>query len=109
MRYAIAMEDGAVAQHFGRCERYTIADIDDGREHGRSNLDNPGHAPGLLPRLLSQHDVDCVVAGGAGPRAVNLFNELGMDVLLGVSGPVDEVISEIATGDIEPGESTCEH
>lgn len=109
MRYAIAADGDQVAPHFGRCERYVVVDIAKGAEVARQDLENPGHEPGLLPRLLNEEGVAYVVAGGAGPRAINLMAELNIGVYVGVSGPIDEVIEKIATGDLEPGESACEH
>lgn len=110
MRYAIATSaSDTVAEHFGRCDSYTLVDLHDEDQTRRQTITNPGHEPGLLPRLLNQHDVDCVVAGGAGPRAVNLFGEFGITVHLGVSGSIDGVIDDLLADDLNTGESTCEH
>ncbi|MFO8081359.1 MAG: NifB/NifX family molybdenum-iron cluster-binding protein [Armatimonadota bacterium] len=109
MRYAIAADGDQVASHFGRCERYVIVDIANDIEVAREDLANPGHEPGLLPRLLNEEGVAYIVAGGAGPRAINLMAELNIGVYVGISGPIDEVIERIAAGELEPGESTCEH
>lgn len=109
MRYAIAADADRVAPHFGRCERYVLVDINDGEQVAREELPNPGHEPGLLPRLLNEEGVAYVIAGGAGPRAVNLMAEMNIGVFVGISGSVDDVIGELTAGDLEPGESTCEH
>jgi predicted Fe-Mo cluster-binding NifX family protein len=109
MRYAIAADGDQVAPHFGRCERYVLVDIANGEEVERQDLHSPGHEPGLLPRLLNEEGAAYVVAGGAGPRAINLFGELNIGVFVGVSGAIDDVIDEIKAGDLEPGESACEH
>ncbi|MFW6156051.1 MAG: NifB/NifX family molybdenum-iron cluster-binding protein [Armatimonadota bacterium] len=109
MRYAIAADGEQVATHFGRCERYVIVDIANCVEVARETLENPGHEPGLLPRLLNEEGVAYVVAGGAGPRAINLMAELNIEVFVGISGPIDEVIERIVSGELEPGESACEH
>ncbi len=83
MRYAIACEGQQVATHFGRCEHYEMVDLDDGQVIRREPLPSPGHGePGELPRLMQQHQVDCVICGGAGPRAQNLFEEIGIDFVL---------------------------
>ncbi len=109
MRYAIAVDGDHVASHFGRCESYVLVDIHAGTEVARRELANPGHEPGLLPRLLNDEGVAYVVAGGAGPRAITLMHELNITAYVGVSGPVDEVIEQIGAGELEAGESTCEH
>ena len=109
MRYAVATDGNQVAPHFGRCEKYVIVDIANGREVERYELENPGHEPGLLPRLLNDEGVAYVVAGGAGPRAINLMAELNIGVYVGVSGAIDEIIEKIAASELETGESACEH
>jgi len=109
MRFAIAVEQGQVADHFGRCEGFLLVDIDDGRELGREWLDCPSHEPGLLPRVMSEHQVDLVVCGGMGPRAQQLLAQFGLRALYGVAGPVDQVLLGLADGSIAAGDSTCHH
>ncbi len=110
MRYAIACDGQQVAMHFGRCEYYELVDITDGEVVERECLLSPGHGePGELPRLMQQRQVDCVICGGAGPRALNLFSERGIDFMLGVSGSLEEVIAALAAGELEAGEDSCFH
>jgi len=109
MRYAIASDGTQVAAHFGRCAQYELVDIEDGAVVGAETMPNPGHAPGLLPRLLAERDVGVLVAGGAGPRAVGLLGQLGIVACLGVSGPVHEAVAALSAGTLESGESACEH
>ena len=110
MRYAIASDGEEVATHFGRCEHYELIDVEDGCVSGRERIASPGHgAPGELPRLMQQHQVDCVICGGAGPRAQNLFEEIGIDFVLGASGSLEEVIAALAAGELESGEDGCFH
>jgi len=109
VRFAIAVDADQVAPHFGRCERYELAEIEGGEVTGRESMVSPGHEPGLLPRLLSEAGADCVVCGGAGPRAVNLLGQVGIELVMGVGGAVDEVIEKLASGELAAGESTCAH
>lgn len=109
MRIAIATEDGYVAPHFGRCPSYTIADIKDGRVEYTEVIKNPGHEPGLLPKLLHSKGVNCVIAGGMGPRAIGFFNDFGIKTLIGVSGKIEDVISEFVKGTLKEGKSQCDH
>lgn len=109
MRYAIATDGTEVAAHFGRCPEYLLVDIEDGEIVGRAVLLNPGHEPGLLPRLLAENGVQVVVAGGAGPRAVELLAELGIIACLGATGPIEEAVAALQAGTLQSGESACEH
>jgi len=110
VRYAIACEGQQLAMHFGRCEHYELVDIENGEVRGRESLRSPGHGePGELPRLMQQHGVDCVVCGGAGPRAQNLFREMGIEFVLGANGTLEEVIAALAAGRLESGNDGCLH
>ena len=109
MKVAVATDGTQVASHFGRCEKYVIAELDDGAVTAEETVPNPGHEPGLLPRMLNQMGVGTIVAGGMGPRAVALFEQFGIAVIAGVSGPVAETLEQLAAGELTPGESTCEH
>lgn len=109
MKVAIACDGGQVSPHFGRCSEYHLAEIVDGAVTARQVAANPGHEPGALPRYLHELGVNLVVAGGAGPRAIELLSEYGIEAAMGVTGPVDDVLARIASGQLERGESTCDH
>lgn len=108
-KIAIATDGAEVAQHFGRCPAYTLVEIRDGLVTGKTVVPNPGHQPGFLPRFLAEKGVGCVIAGGMGPRAQNLFAEQGISTITGVTGPVEEVIESYLSGNLVEGESLCDH
>jgi predicted Fe-Mo cluster-binding NifX family protein len=109
MRVAIATDHGAVAAHFGRCPQYTLVDIVDGREVRREVVDNPGHEPGRIPAFLHEHGANAVIAGGMGGRAIELFESMAIEPVVGVEGTVNEVVAGCIDGTLEGGESLCSH
>jgi predicted Fe-Mo cluster-binding NifX family protein len=109
MKVAIAVDGDQVSPHFGRCELYQVATIADGRVQEQYEVHSPRHEPGRLPRLLHQHGVECVVAGGMGPRAQAMFADFGIRVVAGVGGPVQEALARVADGTLAPGDSSCDH
>jgi predicted Fe-Mo cluster-binding NifX family protein len=109
MRVAISTDGDQVAPHFGRCEAYTIADIEDGAITDQQRIPNPGHSPGFLPGYLAERGVGCIVAGGMGPRAQVLFDEQKIATIVGVSGTVAEALAALAKDELRGGESLCEH
>ena len=42
-----------------------------------------------------------------GHRAVGFFQQYGIDVIMGVTGKIDDVIQKILNGTLEGGESLC--
>jgi predicted Fe-Mo cluster-binding NifX family protein len=109
MKIAISTENGFVSAHFGRCPTYTIVDIQNGRVTARQEIQNPGHQPGFLPQYLSDKGVEAIIAGGMGPRAQGLFATKNIQTLIGVQGPVDEVIAKFLRGELEAGQDLCDH
>ena len=109
MRVAISSDGDMVAPHFGRCDAYTIVDIENGEITHQERIANPGHAPGLLPGYLAERGVNCIVAGGMGPRAQMLFDQQAIQTIVGVSGTIAETLESLRQGTLEGGESLCEH
>ena len=109
MKVAISTDGSDVSMHFGRCPSFTLVEFDgEGHVLSREQIDNPGHHPGFLPQFLADKGIQCIIAGGAGGRAQGLFAEKNIQMILGVSGPIDEVIEKISRGELEGGESLCQ-
>lgn len=106
---ALATDGNHVAEHFGRCQEYTLAVIKGAAVVSRRTVANPGHEPDFLPGFLADHGVTAIVAGGMGSRAVELFTSKGIDVIVGASGLVSEAIDAYRDGTLPHGESTCTH
>ncbi|NLA12416.1 MAG: dinitrogenase iron-molybdenum cofactor [Firmicutes bacterium] len=109
MKIAIATDSGNVAQHFGRCPAYTLVEFADGEVVGKEVIDNPGHQPGFLPGFLAKYGVSCIIAGGMGWRAQDLFAAQNIKAVVGVTGPVEQVIDDYLSGNLQSGESLCNH
>ncbi len=109
MKIAISTEGGSVSAHFGRCPSYTLVEIQDGKVVKREEIPNPGHAPGFLPGYLAERGVTTIIAGGMGPRAQDLFSGNNIETIIGVEGPVDDVIDRFLRGKLEAGRSLCDH
>ena len=108
MKVAVSADGGAVSPHFGRCAEYVLAEISDAQIMSTETLPNPGHTPGALPQILGELGVECIIAGGMGPRAKTLFDGRGIRYVTGVTGTVDDVLALFATGELEEGEEICE-
>jgi predicted Fe-Mo cluster-binding NifX family protein len=112
MKYAVPVSGGRLSSHFGHCEEFAFFDADAEKKiiNGKEILPAPEHQPGLLPAWLAGHGVNIVIAGGMGPRALEIFRQNGIDVVLGAmaSEPEDAVISHLK-GALTTGENVCDH
>lgn len=115
-RIAFASEDneglnGQVSQHFGRCPYYVIVDVEGTDIVTTDNVANPyhhNHVPGKVPQFISEQGAHTMIAGGIGPRAIDLFAGLGIEVISGVTGNVGNVLQAYLRKEIS-GVEACQH
>jgi predicted Fe-Mo cluster-binding NifX family protein len=103
--------DSQVSAHFGRCAYYVRAEVTDGIVDGisvRSTASAGAHVPGVMPKFVQEMGADLVVAGGMGPRAIQLFTSMGISVATGARGTVSEVLQEWLDGELS-GIVPCAH
>jgi len=107
MRVAISTDGDFVSTHFGRCPSFTVVDIEDGTIKKKEVIENPGHQPGLIPQFLHQRGVECIVAGGMGMQAQGFFADAGIQIILGATGKIGDVVGSLQKGTLKSGESLC--
>ncbi|MGB9780267.1 NifB/NifX family molybdenum-iron cluster-binding protein [Caldanaerobacter sp.] len=108
MKIAVASEGNQVSMHFGHCEGFWVFEIEDSKIKNSYFLRNPGHRPGFLPEFLKERGVDCVISGGMGMSALELFESYGIDVITGAEGEVLEVIKKYVEGELKKEKGPCE-
>ena len=109
MIIAISTENGQVCPHFGHAPEFTFVKIEDNTIVEKKKISSPEHQVGTIPKFIHDNKAKYIITGGAGPKAINLFNEFGIEVILGVSGKIDDVIKAFINGTIKGGESSCTH
>jgi ATP-binding protein involved in chromosome partitioning len=107
---AIPTAQDCLCQHFGHCEKFTVFETDDGKVINETFLTPPSHAPGIFPAWLSSHGITHVIASGMGQRAIALFNQYNIQILLGAAQkPAKTVVDEYLNGELETGINACDH
>lgn len=112
MRIAIPVANGALCTHFGHCEHFALIDVDPTSRKitGRQDVQAPPHQPGLLPPWLAERGAALVIAGGMGQRAIALFAERGIQVLVGAPSLAPEsLVEEYLAGRLQTGQNVCDH
>ncbi|HRW11802.1 MAG TPA: NifB/NifX family molybdenum-iron cluster-binding protein [Syntrophomonas sp.] len=104
MLIAIPAEANMVCPHFGHCEVFAMYDTD---TKALKSLPNPGHEPGFLPVFLKKQGVHLVIAGGMGGRAQELFAASGIELIVGVSGSIQDVIALYEKGELKSTGAVC--
>ena len=115
-RIAFACEDNGglksqMSMHFGRCPYYTLVDVEGEDIKSVEVIENPyynNHTPGAVPHFINSQNVQVMIAGGMGPRAIDLFQSLGIEVATGVGGQVENVLKAYLEGKVH-GTVPCAH
>lgn len=114
MRIAITAQtnqgiDSQVAQHFGRCPYFAIVDVD-GKEVKAVNLiENPfyaGHQVGQVPGFIHEQKADVMLSGGMGGRAIQFFQQYGIETATGAAGTVRSTLENYLGGGLT-GAAPC--
>lgn len=77
--------EARVSAHFGHCDLYTLAEIDEDGLKSITTMPNPPHQEGgcLAPvQLLAARGVKKLLAGGMGRRPLMGFDQVGIEVFL---------------------------
>jgi ATP-binding protein involved in chromosome partitioning len=112
MKIAIPLTGGRLSSHFGHCEQFAIFDVDlnDKKIIEQELLVPPPHEPGLLPRWLSEHSVELVIAGGMGQRAQQLFEQNFIELILGAEDNMaQELVEQYMNHTLHGGQNICDH
>ena len=83
-----------IGYHFGRVQSYTI--YDDNTKEVEIVQNTSTHMGGIkLPaELLREQNIDIMICGGLGRRAIQLFEHSGIEVYIGAQGTVEDAIEQ---------------
>lgn len=112
MRIAVTYdkENGQIFQHFGHTEQFKLYQVENGRVVSSVTLPTNGTGHGALAALLAQMKADVLICGGIGGGAKNVLAAAGIELISGVSGPVDEAVKLYLEGKLHDDPSAeCRH
>lgn len=104
--------DSVVAGHFGRCPFFTLVDVDGAEVKQVTNIANPffpNHAPGQVPDFVNQQGANVMIAGGMGGRAIQIFEQFGIESITGASGTVADAIALYIQGALDEAAPCSDH
>lgn len=109
-KIAIPVSQGKLARHFGHCSEFHFFEVNQSEILNHDTLTPPPHQPGLLPKWISQQGGTDVIAGGMGQRAIDIFNQSGINVFVGApSKDSKTVVEEFLRGTLETQANLCDH
>jgi len=85
------MED-YVGEHFGRVHFYTLLDIETEKVEVLRNTSEHIDGQGYPPEILAKEEVDVMLCGAIGSRAIRMFEDLGIMVYVSAHGLIKDSI-----------------
>ncbi|QTA93548.1 Dinitrogenase iron-molybdenum cofactor domain-containing protein [Desulfonema magnum] len=110
MKFAVPLANGKLTAHFGHCQEFALIDVEENDIKNKEIVIPPPHEPGVLPKWLHDQGADVIIAGGMGQRAVQLFDQAGIKVIIGA--PVEEpetLIKHFLNNTLTTGDNLCDH
>ena len=116
-RLAIAIEENGteerVAEHFGRCSKFYVCELDEQKKVLKTEtFFNPlaGEHSGAcqLPGYVNQYNVQTIIAGGMGQKAVSNFLSFGIDVITAPGLLYEDALNRFVRGKLM-GYEACKH
>ncbi len=120
MRVAISAEsdnglESATSVHFGRCPYFVLVDLEGQEVKQVRTVANPyygHHQPGQVPAFIHSQEVDVMLTGGMGGRAIAFFEQYGIQTATGAAGTAKQALEHYLQGQLsaaEPCQESVEH
>ena len=113
MRIAVSAEDdrgldSVVSPHFGRCPYFVLVDVEGRDVSAVTAVENPyygNHEPGQVPAFIHSQNANVMLAGGMGGRAIQFFQQLGVQAATGAAGTVRIALERYLGGELVGAEA----
>lgn len=107
LKIAIPTEGSSLSSHFGKCENFTIIEIENSKIKSKTVINTEGNQHELLPAFLKKQGVNLVIAGGMGEGARSNLLSNNIKILSGSSGSIDDVIALFLAGELKSSDTGC--
>lgn len=112
MKIAIPTVEGRLCSHFGHCEIFSFAEIND-ETREITNIYTGAPEEGISCQCagwLADQGTDIVLAGGIGGRPMMMLAENGIKVITGCPEmEIKEIVSAFLEENLTTGENSCGH
>jgi len=110
MKFAIPLAEGKLTAHFGHCQEFALVEVEANQIKSKETLVPPPHEPGVLPKWLHDLGTNVIIAGGMGARALELFAQNNIKVIVGASALTpEELVKQYLDNSLQTGGNVCDH
>ncbi|MBN1185249.1 MAG: NifB/NifX family molybdenum-iron cluster-binding protein [Bacteroidales bacterium] len=110
-KIAVPVDDNNVLDaHFGHCRYFSLLNVENNMIVLEEKVVPPPHEPGLLPKWLAEKGVTDIIAGGMGQRAIEIFNQNGVNAFVGAPRLTAKELAEgFINNTLEFTANYCDH
>jgi predicted Fe-Mo cluster-binding NifX family protein len=110
MKFAIPLAEGKLTAHFGHCQEFALVEVEDNEIKNKETVVPPPHEPGVLPKWLHDLGTNVIIAGGMGARALDLFAQNNIKVIVGASALTpEELVKQYLDNTLQTAGNVCDH
>jgi predicted Fe-Mo cluster-binding NifX family protein len=110
MKFAIPLAEGKLTAHFGHCQEFALVEVEDNQIKNKETRVPPPHEPGVLPKWLHDLGANVIIAGGMGARALELFAQNNIKVIVGASAMTpEELVKQYLDNTLQTSANVCDH
>jgi predicted Fe-Mo cluster-binding NifX family protein len=110
MKFAIPLAEGKLTAHFGHCQEFALVEVEANQIKSKETLVPPPHEPGVLPKWLHELGTNVIIAGGMGSRALDLFAQNNIEVIVGALALTPaELVQQYLDNTLQTGSNVCDH
>jgi ATP-binding protein involved in chromosome partitioning len=111
LKIAVPTYGGVFSTHFGGADRFAIFEVDDqaGTIVSVTSAAPPPHEQGSFPTWLKEQGCQVILAGGMGPRAIQMLEGFGIQTVVGIQGGGEPgaVVKEFIAGRLTASGQSC--
>lgn len=111
MKVALPTRNNQIDSHFGHCEYFSIATIENNQIVSIETLSSPegcGCKSDIAP-TLAKNGVRILLGGNMGEGAKNVLQANGIKVIRGCSGSIHEVLQDFINNKLTDNLISCDH
>ena len=99
-KYILGDQHNTIIEQSEEFTRYTIYDTENEKVEIIPNTSSHKGGTKLPADLLQGHGIDIMICGGLGRRAIQLFEQFGIEVYSGAKGTIADAIKQFEDGSL---------
>ena len=109
MKIAVTTQSDQIFQHFGQCPTFTVFSIENGAIKEKTTIDASQNGHAALAGFLRGANIDVLICGGIGNGAKQMLSSVGIQLISGVDGKIDDAVAAYLSGNLSDRGGSCSH